>query len=93
MRSESDSHTERILVYGGKGWIGSQFCKLLKSMNITFILAQMRPGDDTDECVKNELIQVNVKNHSTNTEQQFAGGTQSRNIIHWAHTWPRFKYD
>jgi len=45
----------KLLVYGGRGWIGSQFCALLD--NTPFVLGQSRV-DDIDS-LKNEINSVN----------------------------------
>ena len=42
-----------ILIYGGKGWIGSQFVELLKSKKITFILGNSRV--DNIDALKQEI--------------------------------------
>ena len=49
-----------ILIYGGKGWIGSQFVELLKSKKITFILGNSRV--DNIDALKQE-IDLNQPTH------------------------------
>ena len=43
----------KTLIYGGRGWIGSQFCSLLD----TFILGEARVDDLLS--LKNEINRVN----------------------------------
>jgi len=45
----------KILIYGGRGWIGSQFCSLLE--NETFILGEARVDDLLS--LKNEINRIN----------------------------------
>ena len=45
-----------ILVYGGKGWIGSQFTALLKKAGLTYHLGTARV--DNIEPIKNEVAQI-----------------------------------
>lgn len=44
------------LIFGGKGWIGSQICQLLKIQEETIIHANCRADDEQE--VKNELMKV-----------------------------------
>lgn len=43
-----------ILVYGSRGWIGSQFVDILKNKNIAFVLGQARADNEDD--LKTEII-------------------------------------
>ena len=43
----------KVLVYGGGGWIGQQFTKLLKCSNILFIIGKARVDNVKD--VSNEI--------------------------------------
>jgi 3,5-epimerase/4-reductase len=46
----------KILVYGGRGWIGEQFCKILKQQDIEYIIGESRV--DNIENLENEIIIV-----------------------------------
>uniref|UniRef100_A0A914XDX2 dTDP-D-glucose 4,6-dehydratase n=1 Tax=Plectus sambesii TaxID=2011161 RepID=A0A914XDX2_9BILA len=58
MRPPMDRQTEKILIYGGKGWIGSQFAKLCDDRAVAYVLGATRPGDDRDEVVEQEIVRV-----------------------------------
>jgi len=45
---------DKIIIYGGKGWIGSQFCEILKNNNITFIILNTRVNNYID--VEKDII-------------------------------------
>ena len=47
----------KILVYGGKGWIGSQFIRLLDNKGITYYIGESR-ADDTSG-LTNEIDKIN----------------------------------
>ena len=47
----------KILIYGSKGWIGSQVCQLLNELNIEWIEGKIR-AEDT-EILEQEIISVN----------------------------------
>jgi dTDP-glucose 4,6-dehydratase len=47
----------KILVYGGKGWIGSQFIKLLDNNQIEYYVGESRADDTT--CLTNEIDKIN----------------------------------
>ena len=47
----------KILVYGGKGWIGSQFIRLLDNKGITYYIGESR-ADDTNS-LTNEIDKIN----------------------------------
>lgn len=47
----------KILVYGGKGWIGSQFIRLLDNKEITYYIGESR-ADDTIS-LTNEIDKIN----------------------------------
>ena len=51
-----DTYTEHLLIYGGNGWIGDQFCAFLKTQSIAFEMASTRPGEDDDEVIRKEII-------------------------------------
>lgn len=48
----------KVLVYGGRGWIGGQLVALLKDREIKYVLGKRRPGTDPDEAVLNEIVDV-----------------------------------
>ncbi|KAH7723485.1 NAD dependent epimerase/dehydratase [Aphelenchoides avenae] len=48
----------RFLVYGGKGWIGAQFVKLLEANAIPYVVGASRPGSDPDDNVVDEILSV-----------------------------------
>uniref|UniRef100_A0A915B153 NAD-dependent epimerase/dehydratase domain-containing protein n=1 Tax=Parascaris univalens TaxID=6257 RepID=A0A915B153_PARUN len=48
----------KVLIYGGRGWIGGQLVALLKEREIKYVLGKRRPGTDSDEAVLNEIIDV-----------------------------------
>lgn len=48
----------RLMVFGAKGWIGSQFCQLLETEGVEYVVAQTRPGAQPDVDVENEINQV-----------------------------------
>ncbi|CAJ0954931.1 unnamed protein product, partial [Mesorhabditis belari] len=54
----SVSLSPKILIYGATGWIGEQFCELLKKNGIAFEKGETRPGDDVDEKVEAEIGRV-----------------------------------
>ena len=47
----------KVLVYGSKGWIGTQFCDILKNTDIHFLEGVSRLDDNAS--VKNEIQTVN----------------------------------
>jgi dTDP-4-dehydrorhamnose reductase len=47
-----------VLIYGSRGWIGSQFIELLKQQNISFVEAKSR-AEDYENCEK-EILSLNV---------------------------------
>lgn len=48
----------RFLVFGGNGWIGEQFIKLLKEKSIEFFIAETRPGTDVDQKIAEEITKI-----------------------------------
>uniref|UniRef100_A0A1I7VBD6 NAD(P)-bd_dom domain-containing protein n=1 Tax=Loa loa TaxID=7209 RepID=A0A1I7VBD6_LOALO len=44
-----------VVIYGGRGWIGQQFCKKLLERKVHFTLANCRIGKNSDEEVLDEL--------------------------------------
>ena len=50
----------KVLIYGSKGWIGSQFVKLLETNNIEFVKGKQRV--DNIEKLSEEIDQVNPTN-------------------------------
>uniref|UniRef100_A0A1I7YLP2 Epimerase domain-containing protein n=1 Tax=Steinernema glaseri TaxID=37863 RepID=A0A1I7YLP2_9BILA len=52
------SPTAKFLVFGGNGWIGTQFTSLLTKAGIPFVVGQTRPGTDLDETVVDEIVRV-----------------------------------
>ena len=46
----------KVLIYGGKGWIGSQFIELLQKRNIHYVLGKARC--DNEEELKEEIKQI-----------------------------------
>lgn len=49
-----------ILIYGGKGWIGSQFCQVLDAMKIKYIISESRVNNKKD--VEEEIIKTKPTN-------------------------------
>ena len=49
---------ERVLVYGGGGWIGGMFCQILQEQGVEYVAATCRVGDDSDSVVREEILQV-----------------------------------
>ena len=47
----------KLLVYGSKGWIGSQFIEILKSKDIEFVNGKSRANNLTD--LRNEVREIN----------------------------------
>ena len=47
----------KILVYGAKGWIGSQFINILKNKNIKYLKGKERV--DNLDLLKKEMLEVN----------------------------------
>uniref|UniRef100_A0A1I7WS04 Epimerase domain-containing protein n=1 Tax=Heterorhabditis bacteriophora TaxID=37862 RepID=A0A1I7WS04_HETBA len=58
MTKSSTKSTAKILVYGGKGWIGQQFVELLHKEGVAFEVATTRPGFDKDDLIKEEIVCV-----------------------------------
>ncbi|KAK0424783.1 hypothetical protein QR680_008853 [Steinernema hermaphroditum] len=50
--------TAKFLVYGGHGWIGTQFTSLLSKEGIPFEVGATRPGTDLDETIVEEIVRV-----------------------------------
>lgn len=44
----------KLLVFGSKGWIGQQFCEILRSLNIEFICGESRC--DNEPAIREEII-------------------------------------
>lgn len=38
----------KILIYGGKGWIGSQFVKILDKLKFTYFVSESRVDGDIE---------------------------------------------
>lgn len=53
-----DTMTEHVMIFGGGGWIGQQFARLLHDSNTSYSLALSRPGSHPDEEVECELIKL-----------------------------------
>ena len=49
-----------ILIYGGKGWIGSQFCQVLDAMKIKYIIGESRVNNK--KAVEEEIIKTKPTN-------------------------------
>ena len=64
----------KILIFGGKGWIGSQFTEILKTEHIDFIYGESRV-DNNDDLI-NE-----INNNNTTHIISFIGRTHSKIII------------
>uniref|UniRef100_A0A0K0FUZ5 dTDP-D-glucose 4,6-dehydratase (inferred by orthology to a human protein) n=1 Tax=Strongyloides venezuelensis TaxID=75913 RepID=A0A0K0FUZ5_STRVS len=63
--SFSDNNKQKmvkILIFGGKGWIGNQFCELLEKNDIEYVVSQTKPGFDSDDAVQNEIVSVAPSN-------------------------------
>uniref|UniRef100_A0A0K0E1G4 NAD(P)-bd_dom domain-containing protein n=1 Tax=Strongyloides stercoralis TaxID=6248 RepID=A0A0K0E1G4_STRER len=52
----------KFLIFGGKGWIGQQFCELLNQNNIEYVISQTKPGIDKDEVVESEIVAIAPSN-------------------------------
>ncbi|KJH45658.1 NAD dependent epimerase/dehydratase family protein [Dictyocaulus viviparus] len=52
------STTFKILLFGSKGWIGQQFVELLKNEGVEFVESTTRPGSDSDDTVRDEIIRI-----------------------------------
>ena len=61
-----------FLIYGGKGWIGSQFIELLKNKKIKYILGKERVND-------RKLIEEEIKNIKPTHVLSFIGRTSGGN--------------
>lgn len=67
----------KILVYGWKGWIGSQFVKLLETTNDTIILGESRMDDldsvksELNECTPTHVVSFIGRTHGTVGTQTF----------------------
>uniref|UniRef100_A0A0N5A1P3 NAD(P)-bd_dom domain-containing protein n=1 Tax=Parastrongyloides trichosuri TaxID=131310 RepID=A0A0N5A1P3_PARTI len=57
-----DKPLSKFLIYGGKGWIGNQFCELLESQNIEYVVGKTKPGFDNDDIVTKEIVTVAPSN-------------------------------
>lgn len=49
---------EHVLIYGHKGWIGQQFIQMLNQRQVSYALANTRPGDHDDKLVEQELLNI-----------------------------------
>ncbi|PIO63794.1 NAD dependent epimerase/dehydratase family protein [Teladorsagia circumcincta] len=54
----SSGSVAKILLYGSKGWIGRQFTQMLQEKNIAYVEAATRPGSDTDDAIREEIVRV-----------------------------------
>jgi dTDP-4-dehydrorhamnose reductase len=52
----------KVLIYGGKGWIGSQFIDILNSNNIQFVISSLKLDFNSHDELLNELKLVNPTN-------------------------------
>ncbi|CEF68564.1 dTDP-D-glucose 4,6-dehydratase [Strongyloides ratti] len=59
---ENNTKLAKFLIFGGKGWIGNQFCELLRKNNIEYVVSQTKPGFDKDETVESEIVAVAPSN-------------------------------
>eukprot|EP00906_Rhabdomonas_costata_P023206 RCo033411 len=48
----------KVLLYGGKGWIGGQIIDHLKKHGIAFVVGEAQPGKQADSAVEEELDRV-----------------------------------
>uniref|UniRef100_A0A0N5C646 dTDP-D-glucose 4,6-dehydratase n=1 Tax=Strongyloides papillosus TaxID=174720 RepID=A0A0N5C646_STREA len=48
----------KVVIYGGKGWVGKQFVEYFENKNIPCVLANKKPGFDKDSEVIEELISL-----------------------------------
>uniref|UniRef100_A0AC35TR77 NAD(P)-bd_dom domain-containing protein n=1 Tax=Rhabditophanes sp. KR3021 TaxID=114890 RepID=A0AC35TR77_9BILA len=62
LKRDVKQNPRKFLIYGGKGWIGEQFCELLKGRGIEFEVGKSRPGTDRDEVVLGEIVAVAPSN-------------------------------
>ena len=49
---------ELILIYGAGGWIGGQFSHLLDDQGIKYVAGKSRIGDDPDQVIEKEVLDV-----------------------------------
>lgn len=48
----------KVLLFGGRGWIGGQIIDQLKRRNIAYVVAESQPGKQSDDNVADELDRV-----------------------------------
>ena len=63
----------KILIYGGKGWIGNQFVNILKSKNINYLLSSNKVILENKATLLNEIA-----NYSPTHIISFIGRTHGK---------------
>ncbi|CEF60842.1 dTDP-D-glucose 4,6-dehydratase [Strongyloides ratti] len=67
IRKVIDSHIKglqksakmKVVIYGGKGWVGKQFSDYFENKEIPYVLANKKPGFDKDSDVFDEMLSLN----------------------------------
>uniref|UniRef100_A0A915DCQ0 Uncharacterized protein n=1 Tax=Ditylenchus dipsaci TaxID=166011 RepID=A0A915DCQ0_9BILA len=81
----------RFLVYGADNWIGQQFTDLLNAQQIGFVKAVRRPGADTTDHIREEIVKYSPSHvvlilHQSKSASEDKGidyaGAGSINLLH-----------
>lgn len=52
----------KILIYGGNGWIGSQFIDILNKQNINFVVSSLKVTLETKDLILNQIQEIKPTN-------------------------------
>ena len=52
----------KILIYGGNGWIGSQFIDILNKQNIEFVSSSLKINLESKNIILDEILSVKPTN-------------------------------